>query len=548
MKRASGAFLSLLVVAATGLSFAGLAAYAKSPTVTVAGTTQRAVIAAISRACDGHAAGTVLFPNGTYTVNGAAVHLPGHCTLRALNQGMAILKVSRSDYAIYVDGNSITITGLVFDGGGILINNRSPDTPTSDVTITLNTFENIGGGNNGIASGGSIWARFNITYNHFRDISYNAWPAVAKLGDVPNPGTGINQLSGIDQSIINHNTFDHIQGDGIHIAFNAIIGNGDAYTTAANNDISYNTFTFIHRMGLEYQGTTDYDHVCAAGCTPSRISGATVKGNFYYLQYFPYYASMGFSLVIDQSLNARFYNNTAVNDQLDACYGAPYAMENSGDGQISQGNVLSAVNACQGSKTPGWSSYFATASIGSGYTVVHQNNLLCGPLRRSVGNGAGQYFGYEGYNNQAKPGQGLGNSIEKYNYVSATCPNPTNPAISTLAIAFASADNQALPSHGRGTWNLFATDEISIVNVQFFIDELGTPVVTQEVQDLNTNFAADRKWLYHATIDMSRLSEGAHTILAVATDVSGAVQTVKQSFEVYRRSSGLGSAKDAIGE
>jgi hypothetical protein len=225
-------------------------------------------------------------------------------------------------------------------------------------------------------------------------------------------------------------------------------------------------------------------------------------------------------------LNTRFYNNTGVADDLSACGGAPFGMENSGDGQISQGNVFSSVDACGAGQ--GWSSYFQTASIGNGYTVILQNNVLCGPVRNN-----GAYFGHEGYNNFTMPGHGLGNVIEQYNYTSPSCRNPNAPYTSTLAITFTTENNQYIRSGGAATWNVYAKDEISVVNVQFFLDGSTTPVVTQEVQDLNTHFSTDPKWLYHATINTSQLKSGVHTMLATATDVSGAVQTAKQTFQVH---------------
>jgi hypothetical protein len=55
-------------------------------------------------------------------------------------------------------------------------------------------------------------------------------------------------------------------------------------------------------------------------------------------------------------------------------------------------------------------------------------------------------------------------------------------------------------------------------------------VATQEIQDASSSFAADRAWRYHATFDTSVLSAGAHTLTAVATDVSNATKSATQSF------------------
>jgi len=39
-------------------------------------------------------------------------------------------------------------------------------------------------------------------------------------------------------------------------------------------------------------------------------------------------------------------------------------------------------------------------------------------------------------------------------------------------------------------------------------------------------------WLYHASIDTSGVAPGSHTLTATATDISGALQTISQSFTV----------------
>jgi hypothetical protein len=69
--------------------------------------------------------------------------------------------------------------------------------------------------------------------------------------------------------------------------------------------------------------------------------------------------------------------------------------------------------------------------------------------------------------------------------------------------------------------------------VSFFLDSSTSPIAApQELQDLNTNFATDKKWLYHATFGTSELASGAHTLRAVATDVSGASSVATTTFTV----------------
>jgi hypothetical protein len=59
-------------------------------------------------------------------------------------------------------------------------------------------------------------------------------------------------------------------------------------------------------------------------------------------------------------------------------------------------------------------------------------------------------------------------------------------------------------------------------------------VATQELQDVNASFAKDLKWLYHASLDLSGMTPGPHTIMATATDVSGLTKSVTDSFAIAR--------------
>src|SRR5450755_2909665 len=119
-----------------------VATSAAAATVTVSNTSQSAITAAISLACNGSVAGTVILPNGTYSVT-SAINVPGSCTLQAQTQGQASLNITSGGNGVNVNGNSITITGLVFNGGGIVTTNTSLSTPLSNLTITNNIFQNI---------------------------------------------------------------------------------------------------------------------------------------------------------------------------------------------------------------------------------------------------------------------------------------------------------------------------------------------------------------------------------------------------------------------
>jgi hypothetical protein len=515
----------LLFVLATGSLFA------KRPVATarVSNTTQSAISKAISSVCNGSIAGTVLFPNGTYSVT-SGFHVPSNCTLQAQHPGYATLNVTNNDYGIYLDGDNITISGFVLNGGGIVVTNSSQSIPTSNVTITHNIFQNIVSGKNGITTNG-VWAKFNISYNKLSFIGNLDWAGVTSSTFIegcnpqskcPGSGGGISNNAGMDQSVIEHNTFDHILADGVHLTFNyssSPPGYG-TYRAANNNSVSYNVMTNIHRMGLELQGGTGCFN---PPCVRNLITNMKVAGNFNYDQYQPYYDSMLFSFVLDGSVNTQYLNNTmiyGVGGKI--CNGAgSYSYENTGDNSLHQGNVIASVSGC-----PNRPAYSVVGSVGGGTTLIHQNMLLCGVPHN------GKYFEFEGPGTKQGGCSTCGEVIDRYNYIAAACPNANAPETTTLAVAFSSSNGQLLPGEATHTWNVYATDEISVVNVQFFLDGSTTPVVTQERQDLNTNFSSDRKWLYHATIATSPMKTGAHTISAVATDVSGATQTVSQTFQV----------------
>ncbi len=446
-------------------------------------------------------------------------HVPGNCTLRAQDEGQVTLNVTNNDYGMYLDGDNVTIDGFVFSGGGLILNRFSTTAPQENITITHNVFEKIYSGKSGIGSN-SVWLNVNIRHNSFSSIGNVPWNNVNNgvycEGGYNVSGLGITQTNGMDQSAIEYNEFDHIVCDGIHVIWNASSTLGE-YVGAGNNSISYNVFHDFHRMAIEAQGQT-------SGNRNNSITGLKVAGNFAYGQYAPYYDSMIYSLVVDDSQGSEYLDNTGIEGtgSYQGCFGS-YGMELSGDNVIVMGTVLAASSNC--SAGSGWPFYFEIGSLSSGTNSTQENSLLCGASPRG-------FFGYEGSNNEATPGRGYGSSMQEHNYTASACPNAGSPGTSDIEIAFASSTGQSLSSNGTGTWNVYATNNISIRYVQFFVDGGSSPFATQEMQDLNTNFELDRKWLYHATLNTRPLAAGTHVITAAAIDVSGAVQCASQSFTV----------------
>ena len=101
---------------------------------------------------------------------------------------------------------------------------------------------------------------------------------------------------------------------------------------------------------------------------------------------------------------------------------------------------------------------------------------------------------------------------------------------SSIAEGFINPDNQTFSSGGLRTWNAYVTSNLSVRNVSFYLDGSATPIVVQEIQDVNPRFAKDQKWLYHASFDTSSLNPGRHTLTATATDVAGLRKSVTQQF------------------
>ncbi len=480
--------------------------------VKVPGPYQRAITHAIELACKGDRPGTVVFPNGTFGPVTEAIHVPSECTLTAEHPGGATLNITNHDYGLFLEGDDITVTGLVFSGGGVITTRSNQFTPQSNIVLTHNTFKNIDSGKNGISTNGA-WRRATVSFNTFSYISNIGWASHNYSG------AGIVNTSGMDESKIEHNQFDHILDDCVHLVFNFASSKAPGtYTAANNNSVSYNVFRDFHRMALELQGQTGS---CYGGCSYfPNIHHLKIAGNFAYAQFAPYYDSMIYSLVVDHSIDTQVINNTAIMGvgTHQPCGGAE-AMENTGDNALFQGNVLAATTNCTAAH--GWPAYSITGSVGTGTTNTHQNEFFCGAS--PVG-----FYTYEGPNNSKENPV----NVVRHNYTASTCPKPAEPHTSMLTAAWISADRQTLAKGRAGTWSLAVTDQLSIVQVRFFLDGADTPAATQELSDLNPKFSSDRRWIYHFTLNASLLKPGVHTVSALVTDVSGAAQTVKQTFQI----------------
>jgi hypothetical protein len=332
------------------------------------------------------------------------------------------------------------------------------------------------------------------------------------------PGVGIQIIGGLDNTSITNNKADYVANDFLHADWH-IIGAPGSYYLTKNNNVSYNTLTHIHRMGIELQGTVAYPN-CGPDfkieCNFSLLWTADLKvaGNYFHAPFLPY-TTYGYSLVFQGS--GIEINNAAITES-NSISQAPQALEDLGFGILAQGNVFTGEPfTVDGKVYQGWGSgiiYGYNGSIpGSLYTT--QNNVICSAPNNfgTENNGGGRY---------------MATALNRYNYInnSAPCPNAGHLTRSSISLDFSGSSR----SGANETWHLSAVSTLPIKWVQFFLDGSATPIALQEIQDVNANFANDRKWLYHVTVDTARITGDNHKITATATDVSGATSSITQNF------------------
>lgn len=429
---------------------------------------------------------------------------------------------SNSGFAFTINVDGVTISGLTFDKaiGATHLTGRT----RQHFTFTHNTVENTNGIN-------AIQVDETIRYalidsNTFYNIGVNGFPSSTyeSLGfggcySLPNrcdiPGEAISITGGMDNTSITNNKADYIANNFLHADWH-IIGAPPFYYLTTNNSVSYNTLVHVHRMGIELQGTTAWpncgpDYKIKCDFSVPWTSNIKVAGNYFHTPFLAY-QTYGYSLVFQGS--GVEINNAAIAEHSTIAQAAQ-ALENLGYGILAQGNVFTGEPFTNGGKVfQGWGSgivYGYNGAIpGSLYTT--QNNVLCSTTNNfgTENNGNGRY--------NAK-------ALNQYNYINNTCPNAGHLMSSSIVLDFSGPKM----SGANATWALSAISTLPVKWVQFFVDGSAAPVATQEIQDVNTNFANDQKWLYHATLDTTQLKGGGHKITATATDVSGATSSITRN-------------------
>jgi hypothetical protein len=231
-------------------------------------TDDTAAIRKASNACSGGR--TLLFPAGTYKLSGT-VRIQSNCSYTG--QGFPILLgyqgTGRGGYQLFeLNGNNgraqnVTITGLIFDGGGIFLNETSGDfqQTINNITIRNNIFRNII--NSNINSGvfqaaifeeGGTLTNSSIDHNLFSHIADGGRLDAGYTGSLTSP-TGCciysnkygMQIHSAAHSNFNNNVFDWIAGNGIHL------GELEQLFDHSGINVQNNIFTRMHRNMVEIQ-------------------------------------------------------------------------------------------------------------------------------------------------------------------------------------------------------------------------------------------------------------------------------------------------------
>jgi hypothetical protein len=452
--------------------------------------------------------GGTLVIGGSCFVGKASVNINNPIAI----SGSATL-VGNAGVVFRINSDNVSISGLTFVSTGIYVPGAS-NARRSHIAISNNTFRDftVPLQPSGIGSD-MILENSVISGNTFRNFWIGGYSSTtSNPNDNNQSAVGIQIGAGLDNTNIVGNTFDEMENDGLHVFWQGMIGNDGGFT-GSNVSISYNTFTRVHRIAVELQGTGSWPNGCPGGCTGRvPVAGLAVKGNYVHLPAWPYWNTYAYSLVEGASgSNDVFLNNTAIAEPGAGSGGPAYGIETPccSTGQLIQGNVI----ASSLPNNRGWNAAIQNYAPGSSLNK-NINNLLCG-----APSGSGKIA-----NNGAH--------TDTANLTGDTCPAGVTPPASSIVATFTSSNNQSFPSGGSGTWSLAVVSNLSVKYVQFFIDGLTTPAVTQELQDVNHSFAQDRKWLYHAVINTSSLSAGKHRLIATATDVAGASQGVSATFIV----------------
>jgi hypothetical protein len=202
----------------------------------------------IQNAINKTTSGTLIFPSGKYKLRSPLI-LKSGVTYQA--QGSVTL-LGNGYFWIMQTGWSAsnqTITGFTFDNGGLLAQGT-----VTNLNVIGNTFQNLTSDNHGgnWPLGSAIFStnglrNSRISQNTFKNLMIGGTTRPdGTLGSIDKSNNQGLMIYGLDNTSIDHNTFDHV-GEGMHLCFSNPWPSSNVY-------IGYNKFTKIHRMGMEVQG------------------------------------------------------------------------------------------------------------------------------------------------------------------------------------------------------------------------------------------------------------------------------------------------------
>jgi hypothetical protein len=447
------------------------------------------------------------------------------------NGGAAAVAASQSatNFTFVVNSDNVSFDGIAFSNAGIYVTG-SHDTRRNGVNITNCTFQHFNASTgsspmNAVIKVDPIWQNSSFTGNTITDAWYggfaNTNSANARTywsyGSTDSYAVHAILINGgLDNTKIEYNKFDKISGTGVKLFADGLSSKASGYT-AAGVSISYNELSLIHRSGFEIQNM-DSPSNCTGGCNGFAIAFSNPKfaGNYFHTPAWIYHGLFGFTIPI-MSTGAQYINNlasldisgnpTGVIEDSAYAFELPPGTTCCGTG-VFQGDATIMGNLITGDPNPNfsnqsWRSGFA--AYGAAKPQYFQNMIMCGA--NQVALSANSFVG------QNNP-----NIIPQYNFTPVGCPGGGGAGLYSSDI--------------EATWissnQLAVTGNLPIRYVNFFVD--GALVATQEVQDVNVNFAADARWLYH--VDLGSAVPGTHTITARITDVSGTTKDLSQTSSV----------------
>ena len=455
-------YISAFVVAQT-MCFAAITS------VTTAGATGNGSTddtAAIRSALNSSAGGdTIIFPAGTYRIS-SRITVPSSRTLQG--QPGAILKGSIGGallQSVYNNTRNLTIDGLTFDGGGILLTGSSTAYPADNIKITHNRFQNIILSGAYAADAIHAWTgttNSQISFNTFTNI-YDA-SRVARWSEV----CGAIWLFDPASTVITDNRFDKTC-QAMHVT---------ARQNSHDLSILRNTITGTARYDIEIQG-------------PFSINNVLVNNN-YIAQHQPgINGQTGISVAVG-GIGHQILNNTFLGPNENNRTNQSAAIEAMGIGFLIQGNVA---GHWGGAQLIGWSD--ATWMTISNRWCDMNYSPSTAVIQLDTG---GKH-----------PGVNVGNVL------TASCAGVSFPALTSVIAALAPAPPSSPPVvaltapspnavvSGKIQVSATVTSTSPLASVSFVLD--GSQAIGQD-------FASPFTW------DTSLVSNVAHTLKAVAVDAN----------------------------